>query len=141
MEELVGQLIDALLTKQYGGLLAVVVCLLVWGIRNYGSKLHPSVGAFLKSDPGGTVLAFLTAFGAALGTVGTLSLAAVGLAAKTAFFAIGGYAVLKKFVLPLIKLVLQKMGIKTVQEVEKLAEKQAKEAVTGNAKTDLESIK
>ena len=135
------QIVRALFSHQYGAVLAGIVGILVWLVRTYGGKLSPKVSAFLKSDPGGTILAFVTSFGVALGALGQVSLVGLGLAGKTAFLAIGGYSVLKKFVAPILSGLLSAFLPSSVEVIEKKAELQAKEnAEPLSAKDSLDGI-
>ena len=133
--------VQAILTQQYGALLAILVGVIVWVIRTWGGKISPKIAEFFKSDPGGTVLAFLTAFGVALGAVKQVSLEGIGLAGKTAFLAIGGYSVIKKFILPIIKWLLQKYFPSSIPIIEAKAEVKAKEIAKDlSAKDSLDGI-
>lgn len=83
-------------------LLAAALMAITWGARRY---LAPKV-PWLKSDAGGVVLAFALAFfgalTAALGSGSALSVTLFVAAAKIAFTAMGGYAALRKLLLPLM---------------------------------------
>ena len=87
-------------------ILASLLIVTVATLRRFGSSI-PFLVPFLKSDPGGVLLTFLTAATAMLGTAISTGLpinSAVFLAAgKLAVASMGGFAVLWKLVIPLFK--------------------------------------
>jgi hypothetical protein len=75
---------------------------LIWATRRFGSKFKGKVGAFIASDAGGVVVAFLWSFfgllGAALTVKMPLTLHLIGEALLLSFTAMGGWAAVKKLV-------------------------------------------
>lgn len=91
-------------------LVAAVLMAATWGARKY---LAPKV-PWLASDAGGVALALLLAFFGAVVTAGpsaALSWALLATSAKVAVTAMGGYAGLRKLVVPLLRWLMGKVGL------------------------------
>jgi hypothetical protein len=133
------------------------VMALVFALRKWGSMLGPKFDAWLHTDPGGVLLVFLTSFGAAVGASalssgGGISWDLVAGAFKVAIGAMGGFSVVTKFILPLLKpvwaWVAKKIGNGPAQVAEVINEAAAKEAAAnavpvkpGSATDSLKEIK
>lgn len=109
LNAIVAQLIAAVSSHNSLALCASLVVALTFLVRNYGARLGPDFEKLLKSDPGGVLMTFLSAFGVALGRGGTLDVATLLTAAKTALVAAGGYSVLLKLLKPVASAVLGKI--------------------------------
>jgi len=109
--------------KQWAYLIAAGVVAAVWGLKKYGGKIHPTVEAFLSTDPAGVLLACLVSFAAALfGTNGILSGAVLLTAGKTALVAMGGFALINKLLIPLIRYLVGKIWPSEVKQIEQRAQ-------------------
>lgn len=106
------QIFDAVSSGNWVLVAALALVLLVFVLRKFVSSKVP----FLASDEGGVLLTFAGSFGGALATAlaagESASWALAFTAAKVAFLAMGGYAALKKLLLPLADRLLKKLGLK-----------------------------
>ncbi len=109
MFELARPILDAVMRGQWAFAAAAALVLLVTAARRYGSKRFP----FLASDLGGVVLTLLGSFGGALATAfaagSAPSWALAFMAVKVATAAAGGYAMLKKSLVPALTWLRPKM--------------------------------
>jgi hypothetical protein len=103
---------DAVMKGQFALAGALMLVLLVAFMRRYGSKKFP----FFKTDTGGTLLTFLGSLG---GAVSTALLAGAGLsfsvmttAIGVAATASGGYTMIKRLIIPLLKMFVNKLPAK-----------------------------
>ena len=116
-------LLSIVSAKQWAYAIALGVMATVWGLKKYGGKIHPKVAEFLATDPAGVLLACLVAFAAALfGTNGVLSGAVLLAAGKTALVAMGGFALINKLLIPLVKYVISKIWPSRVEQIEQSAQ-------------------
>ena len=134
--------VSAFAGKQWGYLLAMFVMAIAFALRKWGAMLGPKVEEWLHSDPGGVMLAFLASFATALGASalakgGGISWELLAGAFKVAIGAMGGFSLLNKFLLPVIKPAwnwfLKKIGNGKAQVAEVINEAAATEA-NANAK-------
>lgn len=113
-DKFIAAAIDAIKAKDYVVLLALGVSALVFVTKRFGPQI-PKVGAsidgFLKSDPGSILLVFAGSFAGALFFGPKIFVAGTILAAvKAAFYAMGGYSVVIKLLLPLAKWIWSKIS-------------------------------
>lgn len=107
-----GQVYTAVMAGQWALVAALALVLVVFVLRKFVSGKVP----FLASDAGGIMLAFVGSLGGAFATAfaagESFSWSLAFKAAQVAFLAMGGYAALKKLVLPLVDALLKKFGFK-----------------------------
>lgn len=87
--------LDAIRSKNWGLLAALIVLLVVWGVRKFGGNKLP----FLASKLGGLIVNFVASFALAFGGLcaagATVTAGLLLQAAEVAFLAAGGWSCLK----------------------------------------------
>lgn len=105
------QIFDAIMSGQWALVAALALILVVFVLRKFVAPKVP----FLASDAGGAILVLATsifgAFGNALAAGQPLSFALAVKALQIGFAAAGGWAVLKKALLPAGQWLLKKFGL------------------------------
>lgn len=145
-------LVKAVLSKNWTVTLALATSGLVFTAKVYGPripKLGPKLSAFLASDPGGVVLAFLTGFALRLWQAGsaTLTLSLLWNAAQVSCGAITFFVIVKKFLLPVGTWLLARFfpsGAKQAEAIRAAGDATAVEAAakaTGDARSATDVLK
>lgn len=110
------QIFDAVMGGQWTLVAALALMLVVFALRKFGAARLP----WLASDAGGAVAVLLTSVLGAVATALTagevLSPALLLKALQVGFAAAGGWAVLKKALLPLGMWLLTKLGLQSKPE-------------------------
>lgn len=106
---------------------AALLMALTWCARKYGGEWIP----FLKTDAGGVATTFALAFFGALVAAGPVAFSwgLVGTAVKVAIAAMGGYAGIRKLLVPAFSWLLSKLGVRSAASKIAEAERAGDEAV------------